>query len=86
MADIWMDVDAALSEVPINIMPLLDITDFTTIETTGVYNEAGLSLVWNFVTTAGATSQTAVIPTSGGAHDWAHQGNGMYTIEIPASG
>lgn len=86
MPDIWMDVDTALSEVPVNIMPLLDSGDFVTRETSVAYDAAGMDLVWNFVTTAGAYTQTAVTPTSGGNYDWAHQGDGMYSIEIPASG
>jgi len=86
MADIWMDVDAALAEVPVNIMPLLDDTDFKSREVAITYDQAGMDLVWNFVTTAGATTQTAVTPTTGGDYDWAHQGDAMYTIEIPASG
>lgn len=87
MPDIWFDVDTALSEVPINILPLLDDTDFKTREVALTYNQAGLDLVWNFVTTAGAMTQTAVTPTdTAGAYDWVHQGDGMYTIEIPASG
>lgn len=86
MADIWMDVDVALSEVPVNIMPLIDDTDFKTREESVAYNQAGLDLVWNFVTTAGAMTQTAVTPTNtGGDYDWVNQGNGMYSIEIPAS-
>lgn len=87
MPDLWMDVDAGLSEVPINLLPLTDDTDFKTREESVVYNQAGLDLVWNFVTTAGALTQTAVTPTTGGGdYDWTNQGNGMYTIEIPASG
>lgn len=86
MPDIWMDVDTALSEVPVNIFPLIDDTDFKTRETAVAYNAAGMDLVWNFVTPAGAFTQTAVTPTSGGYYDWTHQGDGMYTIEIPASG
>ncbi len=31
-------------------------------------------------------TQTAVTPTTSGDYDWANQGNGMYSIEIPASG
>jgi hypothetical protein len=82
-----MDVDAALSEVPVNIMPLLDDTDFKTIEDGPIaYNAAGMDLRWNFVTTAGAYTSTAVTPTTGGNYDWAHKGDGMYCIEIPASG
>jgi len=40
MPDLWMDVDAALSEVPVNIAPLVDDTDGKTIETC-TYNQAG---------------------------------------------
>jgi len=87
VADLWMDVDAALAEVPINIMPLIDDTDFKTIEASVAFNAAGLALKWNFVTVGGAMSQTAVTPTNtGGDYDWVSQGNGMYSIEIPASG
>jgi hypothetical protein len=86
MPDIWMDVDAALAEVPVNTMPLIDDTDFKTRETSIAYNASGMDLVWNFSTTAGAFTQTAVTPTTGGDYDWTHQGDGIYTIEIPASG
>jgi len=86
MPDLWMDVDAALAEVPVNILPLLDDTDFKTRETAVAYNAAGMDLVWNFVTAAGAFTQTVVTPTTGGNYDWTHQGDGVYTIEIPASG
>lgn len=86
MPDLWVDVDAALAEVPVNILPLIDDTDFKTIESAVAYNAAGMALKWNFVTTAGAYTQTAVTPTTGGDYDWASQGNGMYSIEIPASG
>ena len=86
MPAIWMDVDVALSEVPVNILALIDDTDFKTREEAVVYNQAGMDLVWNFVTTAGAYTQTAVTPTTGGNYDWANKGNGMYSIEIPASG
>lgn len=86
MPDIYLDVDTALSEVPVNIFPLTDDTDFKTRETAVAYNAAGMDLVWNFVTSAGAFTQTAVTPTTAGTYDWTHQGDGMYTIEIPASG
>jgi hypothetical protein len=86
MPDLWMDVDTNLSEVPVNILPLLDDTDFKSREESVAYNAGGLELIWHFTTTAGATSATVVTPTTGGAYDWAHQDGGMYTIEIPASG
>ena len=86
MPDLYFDVDAALTEVPVNILPLIDDTDFKSIEESIVYNQAGMDLNWNFLTTAGVQTQTAVTPTTGGDYDWANAGNGMYTIEIPASG
>ena len=87
MPNMWMDVDAALSKVPVNLMPLIDDTDFKSREESLTYNQAGLDLVWNFTTTAGVTTQTAVTPTeSAGDYDWTNLGNGMYAIEIPASG
>lgn len=87
MPDLWMDVDTALAEVPVNIMPLLDATDFKTIEDAVAYNAAGLALRWHFVTTGGVYTVTSVTPTTGGNYDWTDQGDsGIYTIEIPASG
>lgn len=87
MAEIWFDVDAALSEVPVNIMPLIDDGDFKTIEGAVAYDAAGMALFWHFVTSAGAYTVTAVTPTTGGNYDWTDQGSaGVYTIEIPASG
>lgn len=85
MPDIWMDVDIALSEVPVNRVPLIDDGDFKSRKTGLAYNAAGMDLVWNFVTTTGTFTQTAVTPTTAGAHDWTDQGDAMYTIEIPAS-
>lgn len=87
MSMIWMDVDAALAKVPVNLVPLTDDTDFKSVEESVAYNAAGMELIWHFVTTAGATSATVVTPTTGGGdYDWAHQDGGMYTIGIPASG
>jgi len=81
----WMDVDAALTEVPVNCVALIDDTDFKTREESVAYNAAGLELIWHFTTTAGVTTATVVTPTTGGDYDWAHQDGGLYTIEIPAS-
>lgn len=85
MPEIWNDVDAAVT-VPVNIFPLTDDTDFKSRETGITYDQAGMDLVWNFQTTAGVTSQTAVTPTTAGDYDWTHSGDAMYKIEIPASG
>jgi hypothetical protein len=87
MADLIMVVDTALAEVPVNLMPLVDDTDFKTIEGAVAYNAAGMALRWHFVTVAGAYTVTSVTPTTGGDYDWTDQGDsGIYTIEIPASG
>jgi len=85
--DLWVDVDTAVT-VPVNIFPLTDDTDFKAIEASVAYNAAGMSLNWNFQTTAGGTTCVAVTPTTGGAYDWATTlaASGMYEIEIPASG
>jgi hypothetical protein len=83
---IWMDVDAALSEVPVNVAPLTDDSDFKSVESAVAYNASGMALYWHFVTPDGNYTVTQVTPTTGGTYDWAHQNQGMYTIEIPASG
>lgn len=85
MPDIYYDVDAALAAVPLNKVPVLDV-DGLTVDAGVTYNEAGLSVEWNFVTSAGAFTHTAVTPTdTAGDYDFVNQGEGMYTIEIPAS-
>lgn len=86
MPDLYLDVDAALSEVPVNIIPLMDDTDFKTREQAVAYNAAGMELIWHFTTTSGATTATVVTPTTAGDYDWNHQDGGMYTLEITASG
>lgn len=85
MPHYYLDVDAAVT-VHVNYMPLIDDTDFKAREESVTYNQAGLDLLWNFVTTAGVITQTAVTPTdTGGVYDWTAVGNGIYKIEIPAS-
>lgn len=84
--DIMLKVDTAVV-VPLNLMPLVDDDDGVTVKAAVVYNEAGLDLVWVFVTKAGATTVTAVTPTdTGGNYDFTDLDHGMYKIEIPASG
>ena len=84
MADIYIDVDVAQTELPVNKYPMMDV-DGLTIDEGVTYDEAGMDLNWNFITSAGSFTQTNVVPTTAGVHDWTHQGNGMYTIEMPAS-
>lgn len=84
MADLMLPVDTAVV-VPVNMEPLVDETDGFTREAVA-YNAAGMALEWNFVTAAGAMSQTAVTPTTGGDYDWTDLGGGIMSIEIPATG
>lgn len=87
MADIYFDVDAALAEVAVNALPIVDAATGATIKTDLAYNAAGMALFWHFVTPAGAHTVTAVTPTTAGVHDWAAQStSGIYTLEVPASG
>lgn len=85
MADAYIDVDTAV-EVQVNLFPLISTSDFYTIDEGIAYNESGMDLNWNFLTPDGTVTQTNVVPTTSGDYDWAHVGNGIYKIEIPASG
>lgn len=85
MPDIFLDVDVALSAVPVNTLPLISSVDQQSVVSSLAYNASGLQIHWNFVTTDGQFTRTQVIPTSGGAYDWTAQGGGIHTIEIPAS-
>lgn len=84
---IYIDVDAAVI-LPLNSFPLLDDTDFKTIETGLVYNSAGLVINWNFVTSAGVMTMNAITATTAGVFDITEPvaDKGMYAIEMPASG
>jgi len=83
----WLNVDAILTEVPVNILPLTSNSDFDTVDETIAYDESGMELYWHFTKTDGSTTVTAVTPTTGGGkHDWAHQDHGMYTIGMPIEG
>jgi len=85
MADIILIVDTAVV-VPVNLLPLVDDTDFKTVEDAIAYNAAGMDIRWNFITVAGVQTSTAVTPTTAGVYDWTHLGDGIYSLEIPASG
>jgi hypothetical protein len=84
MADIMMVVDTAVV-VPVNIAPIVDASTGATFQAVA-YNAAGMDLRWNFVTPAGVVTCTAVTPTTAGVHDWTDNGDGMCSMEIPASG
>lgn len=81
----YLDVDIELLEVRVNAVQLVDDTD-DSIEASVLFNQAGMDLVWNFTTTGGATTQTAVTPAASGDYAWINQGKGVYTLQIPATG
>jgi len=86
---IKMLVDTELNEVPINAMPLIDDTDFKTIESAVTFNQAGMVLRWNFLTVAGSYTQVVVTPTNTSPttdYAWGNVGGGMYAVDLPASG
>jgi hypothetical protein len=74
--------------VQLNVVPLTDDTDFKSIEASVVYNQSGLDLNWVFRPATGAIpTKTAVTPTNtGGDYDFTSLGDGLYVIEIPATG
>lgn len=83
---IYMDVDTALAEVPVNYLPLVSDSDWKTRNTSLAYNAAGMDLVWNFLTPDGTHTQTAVTPAASGNYAWTSQGKGHFSIQMPASG
>jgi hypothetical protein len=85
MPDIWLDVDVAIASMSVNKYPITGL-DGVSLDETVAYNEAGIDVNWNFQTTAGVFTQTNVVPTQTGVHDWLHAGNSMYTIELPDTG
>ena len=62
MADIYFDVDTALAEVPVNRYPLIDDTDFKSIEGAVAYNAAGMAF-WGSAVSPDVTAITSM-PTN----------------------
>lgn len=86
MPDMWLDVDVAIAECPVNILPLINATDYKTIQLAVAYNAAGLFLCWHFVTSGGVVTTTAVTPAISGNYLWTVDSNGIYQVQIPATG
>lgn len=70
--------------IVVSVGPLVDDTDFKSLETAVAYNAAGMS-VDLFVESAGTITKTDLILTSGGDNDWTHKGNAVYELEITAT-
>jgi hypothetical protein len=84
--DMWIDVDTAVTVLANKVPIIIDTSPYDVNEAVAL-TDAGFDLAWVFQTPAGAITYTTVTPTGGaGVYDWSHVGNGVYKIEIPASG
>lgn len=77
-----LPVDTALV---ITVGPLIDDTDFKTIETGVAYNATGIDVSLYKQNGTGAPTKTALTLTTGGAQDWVELGDGYYSVEITAA-
>lgn len=64
--------------------PLIDDSDFKTLETGVAFNAAGMD-VSLYEETQEGTSKTALTLTSGGTQDWVELGDGYYYVEVTAA-
>jgi hypothetical protein len=64
--------------------PLIDPTDFKTLETAIAYNDTNISVSLVEETDDG-TTVTAVTPTTSGDNDWTHVAKGKYKLEVTAA-
>lgn len=81
----YIDINADIT-LPVNLLALTGDTDFKSRELAITYDQAGMDLVFNFLTPGGVLTQTAVPPTTGGGdYDWTHVGKGIYEIGVPAA-
>lgn len=65
--------------------PLIDDTNFKSLETGVAYNAAGMSVDLIKSSITGTPTKTDLTLTTGGSQDWVELGNGMYYIEITAA-
>lgn len=75
-------VDTAVTLI---VGPLVDDTDFKTLETAIAYNAAGMDVDLIVEKTDGTTVKTDISLTTAGSNDWTHRGNGYYEVEITAA-
>jgi len=77
----FLKVDTA---VVVEVGPLIDNSDFKTLETAVAHDAAGMSV--DLLKSSGsALAKVDLTPTSGGANDWTHKGNGVYELELTAA-
>ena len=70
--------------IVVSVGPLIDDTDFKSLETAIAYNKSGMSVDLFRETATGVTKDDLTL-TSGGVNDWTHKGNAVYEIEITAA-
>lgn len=84
-------IPAAAQIVPVDtaivvtVGPLIDSTDFKTLETAIAYNATGMSVDLIESSGTGAGVKTDLTLTTGSTQDWTHLGNGVYEVEITAA-
>ncbi len=75
-------VDTAITVI---VGPLVDNADFKTLKTAIAHDAPGMDLELIVEKADGTTVKTDITPTSGGANDWTHKGNGYYELEVTAA-
>lgn len=78
----FIPVDTAVQLI---VGPLIDDTDFKTLETGVVYNATGMAIDLIESSITGVPTKTDLTLTTGGTSDWGELGNGMYYVEITAA-
>jgi hypothetical protein len=75
-------VDTAIIMI---VGPLIDSTDFKTLEEAIAYNAAGMDISLIIEKTDGTSTTTTITLTTGGTSDWTHKDGGYYEVEITAA-
>jgi hypothetical protein len=75
-------VDTAIVMV---VGPVIDDTDFKSLEEAIAYNAAGMDISLIVEKTDGTSTVTAITLTTGGTSDWTHKDGGYYEVEITAA-
>jgi hypothetical protein len=75
-------VDTAIIMV---VGPIIDDSDFKTLEESITYDAAGMDVSLIVEKTDGTSVVTAITLTTGGTSDWTHKDGGYYEVEITAA-
>jgi len=72
------------TDIVVSVGPLVDDTDFKTLEAAVAHDASGMSIDL-FKEGANGVAKVDIAPTTGGANDWTHKGNGVYELELSAA-